>query len=222
MVDCVRLADRLPFVAGLTPWPVVPGSARDASTRRLVAPRIVPGKLDAPGLSADLPSDPIHEFCSVANGAVRHACDRIGRVLTGEPRLHDRTDTGVRNVIGWHANLAQAARNCAADRLRSVVAEGTLRNVVRPPSFRSTLLDHNARSATVHADRASEERFGVPAVPLPACRRRHRGADQRRQAPPSAAGIPRRQHVRSIRGDTGSSRASGFIPGRLWSERRPR
>ncbi|MDZ7702468.1 MAG: hypothetical protein U5J98_10660 [Halobacteriales archaeon] len=117
--------------------------------------RTVPVKLDITDRDADLLQETIDEFRWAANHVVCQARDDDGYIITNKCRLHDRTYPEVREATDLHANLVQAARNNAADALKSVVALWKHGQTADLPCFTSPFLDYDKRSATFHSDYAS-------------------------------------------------------------------
>jgi putative transposase len=117
--------------------------------------RTVRVKLDVTDSDAARLHETIDQFRAAANHVVRQATDDDGYVITSKRRLHDRTYEDVREATDLHANLVQAARNRAAEALKSVVATWKHGKHASLPCFSSPFLAYDQRSATFHDDHAS-------------------------------------------------------------------
>ena len=117
--------------------------------------RTVPVKLDVTESDADLLHETVQQFRWAANYVVQHARNDDGYVETSKGDLNSRTYDDVRRETDLHANLVQAARNCAAEALMSVVAKWKRGKYTSLPHFTSPFLEYDKRSATFHDDHVS-------------------------------------------------------------------
>lgn len=122
--------------------------------------RTVPVKLDLSDSDASLLHETIHQFQWAANYVVQHARNDDGYIETSKDKLNSRTYEDVRRETDLHANLVQAARSCAAEALKSVVAKWKRGKYASLPHFTSLFLDYDKRSATFHHDHASLATIG--------------------------------------------------------------
>ena len=116
--------------------------------------RTVRVKLDVDSNDAALLGETVDEFLWAANHVIDHAFDGE-YVETSKTALHEETYDEIRDRTRLHSQHVQAARNKAADTLKSVVARWQQGEYAGKPHFSTPTVVYDKRCATFYDDHAS-------------------------------------------------------------------